>query len=136
MDSQGRRPAAGGDRAASGEQHRGRAHDTARAAKPQAKWRRTLAALLRCGPLGLNRYEAQQLGEPVLNTTIAQLKRRGLSIDRRTECVCGAFGESWVSRYALAPDALQRARWLLEQPEVTRPRRARHNALHAARTAP
>lgn len=72
----------------------------AKAAKPKPirKIDRIEAALRL--PRGLNRFEAERIGDHTLNSTIAKLRERGVSINSRWETVPSFAGtETRVLRY-------------------------------------
>lgn len=111
------------------EQHTGRAQPSATlpAAQPK-KWQRILLALL--DGRSLNRFQAaRELRDHVLNTTISQLERRGLVIQRKDEQVPGHFGPVSCKRYWLSPESHQRAAELLGLPTTTPAPQTRENAL-------
>jgi hypothetical protein len=85
---------------------------TACAMQPPRKWCRILRALL--DGRTLNRFEAaRELRDWCLNTTISQLERRGLTIQRKDEMVPGAYGAIRCCRYWLARESTARAHELL-----------------------
>jgi hypothetical protein len=87
---------------------------TSRAVQPPRKWARILRALL--DGRRLNRFEAaRELRDWCLNTTVSQLERRGLTIQRKDEVVPGAYGPVHCCRYWLAPESSERARELLQE---------------------
>ncbi len=58
----------------------------------------TIAEALTKG--SLNRFEAEQLGDHCLNTTVSDLKKRGFQIESVREKVKNRFGsETTVNRY-------------------------------------
>lgn len=86
---------------------------TARATQPPRKWARILRAFLE--GRRLNRFDAyRELRDSCLNTTVSQLERRGLMIQRKDETVPGAYGPVHCCRYWLAPESIERARELLQ----------------------
>lgn len=82
------------------------------------KWQRVLAAFV--DGRSLNRFDAyRELRDSCLNTTVSQLERRGVRINRHEETVPGAFGAVHCCRYRLASESLERARELLSRCEHT-----------------
>lgn len=68
------------------------------APKPARKIDRIEAALRL--PRGLNRFEAERLGDHCLNSTVSKLRERGVSINSRWETVPSFAGtETRVLRY-------------------------------------
>lgn len=86
------------------------------AGKPAPKWWRTLRAL-RTRP-HLHRFEAERdplIRDHVLPSTVSDLERKGLRIDRRIVKLRGyAGGDAMVAEYHLAPDQFELADRLLE----------------------
>ena len=81
-------------------------HFTAHAAKcsrPQLKWKRVLAALA----VGrtLNRFEAERsLSDHCLHSTVSDIQRKGITVERHMESVPGYMGEpTRCCRYFLTP---------------------------------
>jgi len=83
--------------------------------KPKAlrKWVRVLHAL--ADGRSFNRFEAErELRDHVLPSTVADLQRRGLNVERKTERVPGYAGvPTDCCRYWLSPLSLNRAREIL-----------------------
>jgi hypothetical protein len=76
------------------------------------KWQRVLRAFL--SGRSYNRFEAtRELRDWCLHTTVSQLERRGVRIDREDETVPGQFGPVHCKRYRLAPESRTRAAELL-----------------------
>ena len=85
---------------------------TARAMQPPRKWARILRAFLE--GRRLNRFDAyRELRDSCLNTTVSQLERRGLMIQRKDETVAGTYGPVHCCRYWMAPESVTRAHELL-----------------------
>src|SRR5690348_9388201 len=82
---------------------------TALGEQPQRKWLRVLQGLLAGS---LNRWDATK--DPIrdwcLPSTVAELEKRGLKIDRRDEEVPGHYGPVRCSRYWVAPESRELAR--------------------------
>lgn len=80
--------------------------------KPATKLARILGEFAR--GRSLNTFEAQQLGDSCLNSTVDRLHRRyGLRLHRVCETVQGRYGAAHVTRYSLPADQLLAARRLL-----------------------
>jgi hypothetical protein len=83
-------------------------HDSS-ALKPEPKYVRVLRRLLD-GPL--NRFEAERfpVSDHVLNTTVSELKKRGVEIYAQMIRLPGYGGHgAHVAQYTLAPQSRQRA---------------------------
>lgn len=78
--------------------------------KPDPKWKRVLNSLYY---RTLNRWDAVELRDWCLHSTVAGLESRGLKIDRWDEVVPGAYGPVHCKRYRLSPESRERARELL-----------------------
>lgn len=80
--------------------------------RPERKYRRVLRALLGGS---LNRWEATRdpIRDWVLPSTIAELEKRGLRIERKAETVRGAYGDAHCMRYWVSDESRQRAQDLL-----------------------
>jgi hypothetical protein len=94
------------------DQAKGDTQSIARSARPR-KWRRILTYLVDGG--ALTRFDAERLGDHALNSTIAQLGKRGITIDREAVVIEGRFGSIHCLRYRLAPASVELARQLLRQ---------------------
>lgn len=81
-----------------------------RAEKPR-KWHRILKVLAEGATL--TRFDAEQLGDHCLHSTVAALEHRGVEIHRQQVVVPGRFGVVHCKRYRLAPLSMDRARELL-----------------------
>jgi hypothetical protein len=79
----------------------------------ERKWKRILTFLARGGRL--TRFDAEKLGDHALNTTVANLERKGICVSREPWLLMGRFGEVRCKRYWLEPDERQRALRLLGQ---------------------
>lgn len=92
------------------------------AGKPAPKWWRTLRAL-RTRP-HLHRFQAErdpEVRDHTLPSTVADLERKGLRIDRRIVKLRGFAGsDALVAEYHLAPDQYELADRLLEAARGTR----------------
>lgn len=83
------------------------------ALKPEPKYCRVLRRLLE-GPL--HRFEAEKhpVSDHVLNSTVSQLKKRGLEINSKLICLPGYSGEdAYVALYELAAESRQKALQLI-----------------------
>jgi hypothetical protein len=78
----------------------------------QLKWKRVLAFLAQGGRL----FDAEKLGDHALNTTVANLGRKGISVSRRPTLLQGRFGEIRCKTYWLELGERQRAIRLLRHP--------------------
>lgn len=110
-----RRPRPGGDRGLQGEAAKEQSQRSATpivAQGPERKWRRVVRALLAGS---LNRWEATRppVKDWVLPSTISELEKRGIVIDRKPETVVGAYGDVHCVRYWIAPQSRELARTLL-----------------------
>jgi hypothetical protein len=85
---------------------------TAFAVQPERKYRRVLRALLSGS---LNRFEATRppVRDWCLPSTVSELEKRGLTIQRRSEAVPGAYGDVHCARYWVAPESRELAQQLL-----------------------
>jgi len=84
------------------------------ALKPEPKYVRVLRRLLQ-GPL--HRFEAERypVSDHVLNSTVSELKKRGLEIDSKLICLPGHSGAAaHVALYTLEETSHQRALQLIE----------------------
>lgn len=84
--------------------------------KPPKKWVRVLAAFVRGEQLHRFSAEARH-HDHTLPSTVSELQKKGVRIDRRDECVPGYRGEpAYVTLYWIdpAPDNIEKARRLLE----------------------
>lgn len=86
---------------------------TDKAGKPDAgnhscKYQRILDALRQ--PAGLNRFEAERLGDHILNTTVATLRRHGHRIASEWETVPSRFTDKGTRVRRYWADADSRAR--------------------------
>lgn len=84
------------------------------ALKPEPKYCRVLRRLL-VGPL--HRFEAEKfpVSDHVLNSTISELKKRGLQINSTLICLPGySRAGAYVALYELAEESRQRALQLIE----------------------
>jgi len=87
---------------------------TANPTQAPRKWARILGAF--ASGRSLNRFEAaREFRDWCLNTTISQLERRGVTINRKDETVPGAFGPVRCCRYTLAPQSHEFATQLLQE---------------------
>lgn len=84
------------------------------ALKPEPKYSRVLRRLLE-GPL--HRFEAELYPvSDVLNSTISELKKRGLDISSRLICLPGySRAGAYVAEYTLAEESRQRALQLIAE---------------------
>lgn len=85
------------------------------ALKPEPKYSRVLRRLLE-GPL--HRFEAElyPVSDHVLNSTISELKKRGLDISSRLICLPGySRAGAYVAEYTLAEESRQRALQLIAE---------------------
>ena len=80
----------------------------------EKKWQRILTYLARGGRL--TRFDAEKLGDHALNTTVANLGRKGISVSRKPTLLQGRFGNIRCKTYWLEPDERQRAMRLLRHP--------------------
>ncbi len=95
------------------------------ARKPQAKWRRVLEALI-ARPFLDRRIAAQDpaIRDSVLNSTISELAKRGLLIERAIVRRPGFQGQpAWLAEYKLPADQHDAARRLLADTSRRRGRR-------------
>lgn len=84
------------------------------ALKPEPKYCRVLRRLLD-GPL--HRFEAEKfpVSDHVLNSTISELKKRGLGINSTLICLPGySRAGAYVALYSLDPESRQKALQLIE----------------------
>jgi hypothetical protein len=84
------------------------------ALKPEPKYVRVLRRLLK-GPL--HRFEAENfpVSDHVLNSTVSELKKRGISISSKLICLPGySRAGAYVALYQLGEDSRQRALELIE----------------------
>lgn len=84
------------------------------ALKPEPKYVRVLRRLL-VGPL--HRFEAEKfpVSDHVLNSTVSELKKRGLQINSTLICLPGySRAGAYVALYELAAESRQRALQLIE----------------------
>lgn len=88
-------------------------HGTLMSLDHERKWQRILAYLARGGRL--TRFDAEKLGDHALNTTVANLGKRGITVSREPWLLVGRYGEIRCKRYWLEPDERQRALGLLER---------------------
>lgn len=79
--------------------------------KANSKIHRILRELAR--GRSLNTFEAQDLGDTCLNSTVDRLQHYGLRIHREQEAIRGRFGVALVCRYSLPADQLETAQRLL-----------------------
>lgn len=81
--------------------------------KPMPKYKRVLKALL--SGRSLNRFEAETaVRDHCLHSTISELEKKGVIIDRREESVRGFEGvPTRVMRYWLSPESREHAAELL-----------------------
>lgn len=84
------------------------------------KWQRVLDEMER-RPWGMNRFDAERIGDHCLHTTVAYIQRFGVRVDRREEVVPCRFGTTRVMRYTLntEPENLRVARALLGKEGAT-----------------
>ena len=71
------------------------------------KWQRVLKHLAEGHEL--TRFDAEQLGDHALNTTISVLSKKGLVITRRPLTLRGRFGDIHCLAYSLELEQRQRA---------------------------
>lgn len=96
------------------------------ARKPPCKWRRVLCALL-ARPFLDRRIAATDpaIRDSVLNSTISEIARRGLLIERAIVRRPGYQGEScWLAQYSLPADQHEAARRILADTSRRRGRRS------------
>lgn len=101
-------------------------HHEFAAQKPPAKWRRVLAALI-ARPYLDRRIAAADpaIRDSVLNSTVSELAKRGLLIERSIVRRPGFQGETcWLAEYRLPPCEHDLARRLLADTSRRRGRRA------------
>jgi hypothetical protein len=68
--------------------------------KPLCKWKRVLLSFI--DGQTWNRFEVERtLGDHCLHSTVAELERRGVRIERQREVVQGRYGAAHVKRYRL-----------------------------------
>lgn len=80
---------------------------------PLPKYARILAELM---ARRLTRFDAQKLGDSCLNSTVADLERRGVIVERECTVVPGFAGTPTHCKvYWIAPSQRARARALLEE---------------------
>ena len=85
------------------------------ALKPEPKYCRVLRRLL-AGPL--HRFEAEQypVSDHVLNSTVSELKKRGVNINSTLVCLPGySRAGAYVALYELAEESRQRALQLIQE---------------------
>lgn len=64
----------------------------------------------------LNRFQAERIGDHCINSTVAKLEQKGITILREPENVPGFAGTvAHVMRYSIAPTSRDRALALLER---------------------
>ena len=82
------------------------------AQRPERKWRRVLMALLAGS---LNRWEATRapIKDWCLPSTVSELEKRGVTIQRKAETVPGSYGDVHCQRYWVAPESREVAARLL-----------------------
>ena len=74
--------------------------DPSKVQQPQLNKESTILAILMSGPRGLNRFEAERVGDHCLHSTIATLRSKGYLFHDKWESVPTRFGKMVrVKRY-------------------------------------
>jgi hypothetical protein len=79
--------------------------------KAPKKWRRMLKVL--ADGAALTRFDAERHGDHALNSTISDLRRKGIDVSREPITIVGRFGVIHCKRYWLTDTEAAKARALI-----------------------